>query len=100
QAAALLPVVQDYDQAIGEGRMTYSAPLEWANVAAALDWLAQAAPHGDAAARLLLDYRSAASNTLHNNYDPRLRGWLDAALSAARRLADRWGEADVLQAIG
>jgi tetratricopeptide (TPR) repeat protein len=100
QAAALLPIVQDYDDAIRSDRMTYSTPLEWANVAAALDWLAQAAPQDDQAARLLLDYRSAARNTLHNNYDPRLQGWLDVALPAARRLDDQWGEANVLQAIG
>jgi CHAT domain len=100
QAAALLPVVQDYDQAIEEGRMTYSAPLEWANVAAGLDWLAQAAPRDDEAARLLLEYRSPTDNTLRNNYDPRLSGWLDATLLAARRLGAKLGEANVLRALG
>ena len=33
QAAAMLTVARDYDDAIRDGRMTYSAPLEWANVA-------------------------------------------------------------------
>jgi hypothetical protein len=100
QAVAILPAVREYDDALRAGRMTYSAPLEWANVAAALDWLAQAAPRDDMAARLLVEYQIPAKNTLHNNYDPRLRGWLDATLAAARRLGDDAGEANVLRAIG
>ncbi|MBK9712490.1 MAG: CHAT domain-containing protein [Kouleothrix sp.] len=100
QAAAMLAVVQDYDDALRAGRMTYNAPLEWANVGAALDWLARTALHDDEAARLLVDYKTPARNTLHNNYDPRLRGWLDATLAAARRLGDRLGEANVQKALG
>lgn len=43
-----LAVVADYDDAIREGRMTYSAPIEWSNVTAALDWLARQVSVDDA----------------------------------------------------
>ncbi len=99
-AEAHLPIVADYDTAIREGRMTYSAPLEWSNVAAALDWLKGQATGDDDAARLLVRYAQRWRNVLFNNYDPRRLAWLEAARGAAERVGSPWEQANVLQALG
>jgi len=109
-AAAHLSIVAGYNEAIKEGRMTYSAPLEWSNVSGALEWLAErvtAAPArakisgiDQAAAKLLIDYSLHMTNVLRNSYDPRRMAWLQAAREAARRSGDRPGEASALKAIG
>ncbi len=80
--------------------MTYSAPLEWAQVAAALDRLEQAASSDDAAASVLVEVSRAWRNTLYNNHDRRRLGWLNAAVVAARRVADDRDLANVLKAQG
>jgi hypothetical protein len=63
-AEAHLVVIADYNAAIREGRMTYSAPLEWSNVAAAVHRLAELMPTDDAAARVLVAYAQHWRNVL------------------------------------
>jgi len=99
-AEAHLVVIADYDAAIREGRMTYSAPLEWSNVAAAVDRLAELMPTDDAAARVLVAYAQHWSTVLFNNYDPRRVAWLEAADAAAERVGSALERANVLQAMG
>ena len=93
-------IVAGWNEALKAGRMTYSAPLEWPQVSAALDRLEQAAASDDAAAGVLIEVSRAWRNTLHNNHDRRLLGWLNAAVVAARRVAGDWDLANVLQAQG
>ncbi len=106
RAAALLHaqhydgVLGGYDNAISAGRMTYGAPLEWENVAIALERLAAASPADDAAAAILLDYARSWRNILFNNHDPRRVRWLAAAVAAARRVGEPWDLANVLKAQG
>lgn len=57
-------------------------------------------PTADAAARLLVAYAQQWHNVLFNNYDPRRMAWLEASRTAAEKIGDRLGEANVLRAIG
>ena len=57
-------VVGGYDDAIREERMTYGAPLEWENVAVALERLAAQSAADDEAAAILLDYARSWRNVL------------------------------------
>ena len=80
--------------------MTYSAPLEWSNVAAAVDRLAELMPTDDAAARVLVAYAQHWQNVLVNNYDPRRVAWLEAADTAAERVGSALERANVRKAMG
>ena len=99
-AETFLPLVAAYDDLIDNAGMTYSAPLEWANVTAALERLVARAPADDAAARLLVAYSRDWRNVLYNNHDPRRLVWLTAAVAAAERVGEKWEQANVLQAQG
>ena len=88
-AETFLPLVAAYDDLIANAAMTYSAPLEWANVTAAWARLAAGAPTDDAAARLLVAYSRNWRNVLYNNHDPRRLVWLTAAVSAAERVGEK-----------
>ncbi len=93
-------VVGGYDDAIREGRMTYGAPLEWENVAVALERLAAQSAADDEAAAILLDYARSWRNVLYNNHDPRRLRWLHAAVATAQRVGSAWDQANVLKAQG
>ncbi|QLQ06275.1 MAG: hypothetical protein HZY76_09650 [Anaerolineae bacterium] len=67
--------------------MTYGAPLEWENVAVALERLAAQSAADDEAAAILLDYARSWRNVLYNNHDPRRLRWLHAAVATAQRAA-------------
>jgi len=100
-AQVFLPVVADYDDSIRKGRMRYDAPMEWADVVAAMDWMsADAQPGQPVVQQVLVAYSRHWRNTLYNNYHPRRLRWLEAALAAARALHDRDAEANVLKATG
>ena len=99
-AETFLSLVAAYDDLIANAAMTYSAPLEWANVTAAWERLAAGAPTDDAAARLLVAYSRNWRNVLYNNHDPRRLVWLTAAVSAAERVGEKWEQANVLKAQG
>ena len=99
-AEAFLSLVAAYDDLIGRGAMTYSAPLEWANVTAALDRLAALASTDEPAGQLLVAYSRHWRNVLYNNHDPRRLAWLDAAVAAAERFGDSLDRANVLKAQG
>ena len=99
-AEAFLPLVGAYDGLLASGLMTYSVPLEWANVTAVLDRLAMVTPSDDTAAHLLVAYSRSWRNVLYNNHDPRRLGWLDAAAAAAQRVGEKGEHANVLKAQG
>ena len=93
-------VVAGYDEAIDAGRMTYSAPLDWENVALAVQRLTDGWKKDDEAADILLTYAANWRNIIYNNHDPRRAGWLEAAEGAARRRNEPWKLANVLKAQG
>ncbi|MCS6845552.1 MAG: NB-ARC domain-containing protein, partial [Caldilineales bacterium] len=93
-------VVAGYDDAIRQGRMRYSAPLEWEQVAQALERLSGEASRDDEAARVLVAYSRHWRNVLVNNHDPRRWRWLEAAYQAAADVGGDWDRANVLQAQG
>ncbi|MGD8450650.1 MAG: tetratricopeptide repeat protein [Phycisphaerae bacterium] len=75
--------------------------VEWPNIAAGFAWAQAHAAADDAAARLCSDYPNAGAYCL----DLRQHGrkqivWREAALSAARRLADRRAESVHLGSLG
>ncbi|MCX6033317.1 MAG: C25 family cysteine peptidase [Chloroflexi bacterium] len=99
-AETFQPLVAAYDDLIASGAMTYSAPLEWANVTAVFERLTARAPADNAAAQLLIEYSRSWRNVLYNNHDPRRLAWLTAAVAAAERGGEPWEQANVLQAQG
>ena len=99
-AEAHLALVADYDDLIGAGQMTYSAPLEWENVTAAFEFLAAAGGNDLPAMRLLVACSWHWRNVLYNNHHPRRMAWLEAARRATEIAGDRQERANVLQAIG
>ncbi|MFL5805013.1 MAG: tetratricopeptide repeat protein, partial [Roseiflexaceae bacterium] len=98
-AEAHVAIVAGYDEAITAGDMTYSAPLEWDNVTAAIERLARRADD-DRSAQALLGYAQGWRNVIFNNYDSRRVAWLSAARIAADRIGSAWQQANVRQAIG
>ncbi len=93
-------IVADYNTAIGEGRMTYAAPLAFADVSAALEWLT-ARPVTDREAMILLcAMLNHGANVFRNGYVPRYMHWLQQALSGAQQQGLQQEEANTLQAIG
>ena len=98
-AQAHLPIVADYDDALRKARMTYSAPLEWPDVTAVFDFLAESVSD-PRAARLLVAFAQHWRNTLYNGYHPRRWDWLQAAWQAAQQVGTPQERANVLQAQG
>jgi tetratricopeptide (TPR) repeat protein len=98
-AEAHVAVVADYETAITERRMTYSAPLEWDNVSAAFDRLVRRIDDGRAA-RVLLNFARSWHNVLYNNYDPRRLRWLEVARAAAEWIGGHRDRANTHFALG
>ena len=66
---------------------------EWANIKAGQEWAASQADNNDEAARLVSKYSDAGAYCLELRQHPREQiVWLEAALTAARRLNDRRAE--------
>jgi tetratricopeptide (TPR) repeat protein len=97
-AAFYAQVVSGWDETLKTGRMTYASPLEWENVAAAIERLVAAGD--DELARALLPITHHWRNVLFNNHDPRRSRWLEAAAVLAARLGAPWELANVLRAQG
>ncbi|MGD8450390.1 MAG: tetratricopeptide repeat protein [Phycisphaerae bacterium] len=75
--------------------------LEWPNIAAGFAWAQAHAVTDDAAARLCSDYPDAGTYCLDLRQHPREKiAWREAALSAARRLADKRAESVHLGNLG
>ena len=75
--------------------------LEWHNARAGQEWSAGKADIDEAAARLCNDYPDAGVNCLSLRQHPREQiRWLEAAVSAARRLKDRGAEGRYLGNLG
>ena len=99
-AHEFLPVAEANGKDWLVGKLNLATLPEWADITNAITWLAAVAASDDDATRLLLDYLRHSENMLRMSYDPRYFGWLEAALPAATRSGDQWGEANVLRAIG
>jgi tetratricopeptide (TPR) repeat protein len=75
--------------------------IEWGNTRAGQAWAAAGAGQDEAAARLAISYPNAGAYCLDLRQHPRERIlWLEAALSAARRLKDRAAEGAHLGNLG
>ncbi|MCB0098684.1 MAG: hypothetical protein KDE46_23280, partial [Caldilineaceae bacterium] len=102
-AAHYAQIVAGWDDAISQERMTYAAPLEWEQVAQAVEWLCATTldDPGDAeTAQGLLAYSRHWRNVIYNNHDPRRSHWLECAVQSAQRHSDDLDRANVLQAQG
>jgi len=75
--------------------------LEWINISAGQAWATQNAPQDDYAAQLCNDYPNAGAYVLNLRLHPHERiSWLEAALSAARKLKHRAKEGAHLGNLG